>query len=125
MTELPEKNESLWIIAAAPAIWGAHFLLCYVTAAVWCAKVVGFGGSLHSVRIFIAAYTVIALAGILLTAYLGYRKRSLGGLTMPVHEDTPEDRHRFLGHATLLLSALSFVATVFVALNAVFFVRCY
>jgi hypothetical protein len=41
-TQLPEANESLWLLVASPVIWAAHFLLCYGTAAVWCAKVAGY-----------------------------------------------------------------------------------
>ena len=44
-----------------PTIWAAHFLLCYVTAAIWCAKVAGPDGSLGGVRVAIAVYTVLAL----------------------------------------------------------------
>ena len=35
---LPEARESLWVLAASPSVWVAHFLLAYCTAAVWCAK---------------------------------------------------------------------------------------
>lgn len=125
MAELPEKNESLWVLAAPPAIWGLHFLVSYVTAAVWCAKVVGRDGPLTDVRIAIAVFTAVALLGIGAIGWVGYR-RSQYGTGAKLHEhDTPEDRHRFLGFATLLLSGLSFVATVYVALTAVFVETCH
>jgi len=63
MTETAEKDQSLWLLTASPIFWAAHFLLCYLTAAIWCAKVVGLGGSLASARVAIAVYTVVALAG--------------------------------------------------------------
>ena len=46
MTHLPEQNESLWFLIAAPIMWAAHFLLCYLTAAIWCAKLAGPDGAL-------------------------------------------------------------------------------
>ena len=58
--QLPEANESLWLLVASPAIWAVHFLLCYGTAAVWCAKVAGYGGSLATASTAIAIYTVLA-----------------------------------------------------------------
>ena len=125
MAELPEKDESLWILTASPVIWAAHFLASYITAAVWCAKVVGRTGPLGSVRLAIAVYTVVALVGIGLIGWRGFRKHDLGPANVPHGFDTPEDRHRFLGFATLLLSVLSAVATVYVALAAVFLRTCY
>jgi hypothetical protein len=123
--ETHEKNQNLWILTAAPAIWAVHFMLSYVTASIWCAKVVGPGGSLWGVRVAIAVYTVAALVGIAMIGWSGYRRHSYGSETVPHDFDTPEERHRFLGFATLLLSALSAVATLYVALAAVFIGRCY
>ncbi|HEX7182892.1 MAG TPA: hypothetical protein VF756_13700 [Thermoanaerobaculia bacterium] len=124
MTDLPEKKESLWLLTASPAIWSAHFLLSYVTAAVWCAKMAGPGGPLGGARTAIAVYTALALAGIGITGWIGFRRHSYGDAETPHDFDTPEDRHRFLGFATLLLSALSAVATIYVALAAVFIGNC-
>jgi hypothetical protein len=125
MTDLPEKKDSLWLLTVSPAIWIAHFLLSYLTAAIWCAKVAGPGGPLGSARTAIAIYTVLALAGIGITGRLGYRRHSFGGATTPHDFDSPEARHRFLGFATLLLSALSAVGTLYVALAAVFIGTCH
>lgn len=122
--ETHESNQTLWLLAASPLVWIAHFLACYLTAAIWCAKVVDDGGSLGSVRIAIAVYTVFALAGISFIGWSGYRRHRHGEAAVPHDFDTPEDRHRFLGFATLLLSGLSAVATIFVALAAVFFPDC-
>lgn len=124
MAHFPEKRESLWIVTAAPAIWSAHFLLSYITVAIWCEKVAGRDGSLFGARVAVAAYTVIALIGIAITGYIGFRRhRTLEG--EPPHDaDTPEDRHRFLGFATLLLSGLSAIAVIFDALPAVLIGSC-
>ena len=125
MHHLPEENESLWLLTVSPVIWAAHFLLCYITAAIWCAKLAGPGGDLGGVRVAIAVYTILALFGIGITGWFAFRMHSLGGTTAPHDFDTPEDRHRFLGFATLLLSALSAVATLYVALVAVFIRSCH
>lgn len=126
--ELPEERESLWWIALSPTIWAVHFLACYLTAAIWCARFAprdgGTGGSLTWVRWAILAYTVAAVAGIVATGWIGYRRHRHGTATVPHDFDTPEDRHRFLGFATLLLSALSLVGTLFVASVALYFETC-
>ncbi len=80
---------------------------------------------LDTVRVAIAIYTVLALAGIGLTGWLGYRRHAFGEESPPHDDDTPEDRHRFIGFATLLLSGLSAVATIYVALAAVFMETCH
>lgn len=125
MAQLEEKNESLWMLTASPAIWAAHFLLSYITASIWCAKMAGFGGSLTSVRVAIGVYTALALTGIGIIGWIGYRRHSYGNAALPHDDDTPEDRHRFLGFATLLLSALSAVATIYAGLVIFFFGSCY
>ena len=73
----------------------------------------------------IAVYTVLALMGIGVTGFIGYRRNRFHHSTMPHDRDTPEDRHGFLGFATLLLSGLSFIATLFVALAAYFIKECH
>ena len=118
-------RDSLWMLAISPAIWALHFLLTYATAAVWCAKYAGDAGSLGAARIAIAVYTLIALVGIVVTAWIGYRRHTFGSASLPHDADTPQDRHRFMGFATLLLSVLSAVATLFVVTAAAFIGNCY
>jgi len=125
MAQTSEKNQSLWLLTAGPSMWAAHFVLSYATASIWCAKVVGPGGSLTTVRVAIAVYTALALVGIGIVGWIGYRRHRFGEGHVPHDADTPEDRHRFLGFSTLLLSALSAVAVLYAALIAVFFGRCY
>jgi hypothetical protein len=121
---LPEEKENLWLLAVSPTIWTAHFLLCYLTAAIWCAKFDGAQTTLGVVRIAIAIYTAFALVGIGLNGWAGWRRHRYGSETTPHDFDSSEDRHRFLGFATLLLSALSAIATLFVAMVAFFFEDC-
>jgi hypothetical protein len=124
MRNVAEQHESLWILAISPALWSGHFLLCYVTAAIWCGKLATAASPLEPVRVAIAIYTVVALAGIGAVGVIGYRRHRLPPGSPPHDADTPEDRHRFLGFSTLLLSALSAVAVVYSALVAVFIERC-
>jgi hypothetical protein len=62
MTQTAEQYQSLWLLTASPLIWAGHFLLCYITAAIRCAKMVGPYGSLSAVWVAIAVYTVLATA---------------------------------------------------------------
>lgn len=120
----PERSLHLWGLAAAPTAWALHFLLSYGTAAVWCAKVVDRGASLAGARVAIGVYTVIALVAIAAVAWSGLRRHRLEGAAPPHDDDSPEDRHRFLGLATALLATLSAVATVFSALAVVVVGSC-
>lgn len=111
-----ERHESLWWLALSPALWAAHLLLAYGTAAIWCAKVAGRGGDLGGARAAIWGYTGAALVGIGLVGARGLRRHRLRGGVLPHDYDTPGDRSRFLGLATLLLSALSAVAVGYAGL---------
>lgn len=122
--KFPEQNESLWRLTASPLLWAVHFLACYLTAAVWCAKVVSRGGGLGIVQLAIAAYTVLALVGIGWVGRAAYLRHHHGHAAVPYDFDTPEDRHRFLGFATLLLSGLSAVAVIYAALVTLFIGTC-
>jgi hypothetical protein len=117
-------GESLWAMIIAPIIWAAHFLACYILAAVFCAKA-GTTADLATVRWWIAGITVVALAGIAACGIWAFRLgHFMEGKATPHDADTIQDRRRFLAYATLLLSGLSFVATLFVALPAIFFASC-
>ena len=122
-THLPERHESLWMLALSPTIWAAHFLLCYVTGAIWCAKVPALA-PLGGVRTAVVVFTIVALAGIAVTGWIGHRRHSYGAAELPHDDDTPEDRHRFMGYATLLLSGLSALAVIYAALVVVFVRTC-
>ena len=125
MVKLQERDENLWVLTFSPAIWALHFLLSYVTAAIWCAKVAGRDGSLATIRLRIVLYTAAALVGIGLNAWRGFRRHRFGYARTPHDRDTPEDRYRFLGLATLLLASLSAIATIYVAITAAVFGTCW
>ena len=118
-------RDSLWALTVAPTIWALHLLLCYATAAIWCARVAQPGGPLGGVRTAVAWYTVAALAGIVAVGWGGFRRHRYGTEATTHDLDTKEDRHRFLGFATLLLSGLSGVAVLYVAIAASFFETCH
>ena len=120
---------SLWLLTIAPTIWAAHLLLCYITAATWCAKFAPPGGALGGIRSAVMWYTAVALAGIAVIGWEGFRRHSTtlgpGGTETTTHDlDSAEDRRRFLGFATLLLSGLSGVGVLYAALAATFFETC-
>jgi hypothetical protein len=119
-----EKPLELWALAASPTVWALHFVLSYGTAAIWCAKVATGGGSLGRARAAMALYTAVALAAVAVVGWRGWRRHRHGGEAPPHDDDSPEDRHRFLGFSAALLSALSGVAIVYTALAAVFIGSC-
>lgn len=124
MEALAEKKESLWRLIVSPTIWAAHLMLSYVTAAVFCAKYAGRDGSLAPVRWAIFIYTLVALIGIAWNGFDGWSRHRHGEAMLPHDDDTPADRHRFLGFATSLLAALSAVAVIYAALVIVFVRSC-
>ena len=115
---------SLWALAIPPAVWAAHFLLSYGTVAVWSAKLAGADRSLATARIAIAAYTAVALVGLVALGVRAHRRHRQGGEPPPHDDDTPEDRDRFLGFATLLLCGLSAIAVVYAGLVVAFIRSC-
>lgn len=124
MPQLAERNRLLWLLATSPAIWSGHFLACYITAAVWCGRIVGAQGPLLTARLTIGGYTIVALAAIAVVGAIGFRRHRLGSATLPHDDDTPEDRHRFLGFSTFLLSGLSAVGVIYSALAALIIETC-
>jgi hypothetical protein len=135
-TSTAPDRDSLWLLTLAPTVWAAHLLLCYLTAAIWCAKFAGPTGSLNGVPRAIAWYTAVALIAIGVVGWEGWRRHRHpstlrqaqgrpGGTETTTHDlDSREDRHRFLGFATLLLSGLSAVGVIYAAMAATFFDTC-
>lgn len=124
MRLIPKEVETLWTLFTAPTIWALHFLVCYITAAVYCAKTGSAPFSFETMRLGLGAITLAALAGILLSAWLAWRQWGFGRGDPPHDEPTRQDRLLFQGLATFLLSGLSFVAVVFGAVPLVFIEAC-
>ena len=121
MNELREEDARLWSLIVSPTIWLVHFLATYITYALTCRSA---DASLDGARWAVAAYTAVALIVIAVLARRAYRRHRYKGATGTHDFDTHEDRHRFLGFATLLLSVLSGVAVVYDAVPALFFGSC-
>lgn len=121
---LPKEVESLWTLFTGPVVWALHFLVCYIVAAIFCEKPDLLGGDFFTLRKAIGAITALALALIVLSAALAWRQWGFGTGDPPHDAPTRDDRLRFQGYATLLLSALSFVAVIFTAMPALFISGC-
>lgn len=120
--QIAEKRDSLWWVAAAPGVWGAHFTLSYTTAAVWCAKQ-GIDAPLSLARTAIAVFTALGLAAVAVVGLRGLR--GYRGHGQPRTDlDTSLSRHQFMGFTLLSLAGLSAVAIIYQALAAVFIGSC-
>ena len=108
---------SLWTLVVPPSIWAAHFLFCYVFAAIHCARA-GRLASLGAIRAEIGVATIIALVLVGICAFVAWAQSRVEGDPPPHRESTDEDRVRFLGVAGLLLAGLSAVAIAYTALPA-------
>lgn len=124
MRIVPREVETLWTLFTAPLVWAVHFLVCYIGAAVYCAKRDHLPVDFGAVRIGIGVVTFVALALILASAWLAWRQWGFGMHDPPHDEPSRYDRRHFQGFATLLLSGLSFIAVIYVALAAVFVSEC-
>ena len=130
---VPDRH-TLWLLTIGPTIWAAHLLLSYITAAVWCAKFVPAGGPLGGVQTAILCYTGAALIGLAVIGWEGLRRHRHGTAfakatavktEATTHDlDTRDDRHRFLGFATLLLAGLSAIGVLYAAFAAQYFDTC-
>lgn len=122
-TSTAESRQRLWIVPAPLVVWALHFLLCYWTAALWCGPAVPGDARVLPLTWF-TLYTVVALGAIAGLGWHGYRRHSLGGASAPHDADSPADRHRFLGLATLLIAGLSFMAVIYSAMAVVMVATC-
>lgn len=109
------KRGGLWQLVAGPSAWMLHFLLCYVTAAIHCAKATE-AVPLDGARIALWIYTALALAVIAAFGWRGWRQHRAGRQPLPHDAGTAADRRRFLGFATFLLCGLSAVAVIYTTL---------
>jgi hypothetical protein len=114
-TDVAEPRQSLWALTAGPAIWAGHFLASYVAGAVWCGNV-GAHARFGPVTLVFAAVSAVALAAVAWVAWGGWKRYNHGDAVPSHHKDTPEDRHRFLGLATVLLAVLSAVSILYTVL---------
>ena len=118
-------RDSLWSLIAGPTIWAAHFLLCYVAAAIFCAKVFDSAANFDSLRMFIAVATAMALAGVLYTGVQAVDdwRRALNA-NWAADANSLEIRRVFIGRAAFLLAGLSAIAITYVGMVAIFISTC-
>lgn len=121
---LPRQVETFWTLFTGPVVWAGHFLACYAAAAIFCEKPGFLGADFDNLRIAIGVLTVLSLAMIVVSAMLAWRQWGFGTGDPPHDEPTRDDRLLFQGYATLLLSALSFIAVAFTAMPAIFIGTC-
>ncbi|NJK88492.1 MAG: hypothetical protein HC923_03225 [Myxococcales bacterium] len=124
MTAPAEHHESLWWLVASPALFLLHFLVSYATVAIDCAKRDGSSEVLGISGLLVTLYTAVALVGMGFTGSRATRRHEAGRASVPHDFDTPEDRTRFLGFATFLLSGLSIVAVLYVAASVALVGTC-
>lgn len=125
MRLLPKEVESLWTLFTAPVVWALHFVLSYGAFSVYCAKAGEALFSFGTLKLALVIVTVAALAMIVVAAWLAWRQWGFGIHDPPHDEPTDHARKLFQGFATLLLSGLSFVAVIYVALPLVFIAGCW
>ena len=113
-TDADEPRHGLWALTVGPAIWAGHFLATYMAAAVWCGNA-GAHSPFGPLTAVFAAATAVALMAVMWVARGGWTRYNHGEAVPSHHKDTPEDRHRFMGLATLLLAVLSAVSIIYTA----------
>jgi hypothetical protein len=118
-----DRTANLWSLIAPPTIWAAHFMFCYVFAAVGCAKRPG-PEVMGDVRLAVGAATVIALLLAAPFGLAGWAQARVPGDPPPHQDSTDEDRQRFLGLAKMMLAGLSVVAILYTAIPAFMFPDC-
>lgn len=112
-------------VIAAPVVWALHFLFCYIYAAIYCEKL-GRAAPLDEPTLVVIVATVVALAliGLSTLSLWRVRGRSLTDDDFEYEHNTPEERHRFLSHVALMLSVLSAVAVIYVAIPMLYLATC-
>jgi hypothetical protein len=115
----------LWSVIISPIIWALHFLVCYISAAIYCEKF-GRDASLDNIRTLVIVVTLAALGGILWSTIRLWRVRgrSLTDGDFEYEHNTPEERHRFLSHVALMLCLLSAVAVLYVTIPILYLSTC-
>ena len=99
----------------APIIWSAHFTSSYIWAAMACGR---FAPRATSLEFALTVMTVVALVPIALLFARGVRQLGYQLPDLPIDDGTPEDRATFMSYMTIMLAALSGIATLFVGIAA-------
>jgi hypothetical protein len=116
-------GQSLSTPIIAPVVWSVHFMTCYTWAALACGRLAT-ADRFGAARTGIVVVTAIAAVAIAACFVTGFRRH---GRRLPDQSNdvgTPEDRTRFMAFMTMLLAALSLIATLFVGVAAAAMTRC-
>jgi hypothetical protein len=118
-------RDSLWSLIGGPTIWAGHFLLCYISAAIFCAKVEPAGFGFLDLRIVIGVVTLLAFIGI---AFVGFQAVDHWRRAMNAEWATDSDslvvRRLFIGRVAFLLAGLSAIGVLYTGLVAIFIDNC-
>lgn len=117
------RHDPLWVPVVAPVIWVLHFMICYIAAALWCGRFAS-ATSAADLRAVILVTTIAALIGIAGLFGYGLHRHRYVWPRRPHDDDTPQDRNHFMAFTTMLLSGLSGLATVFVAIGMTWVPSC-
>ena len=119
------SGTDLWSVIISPSIWAVHFLVCYVSAAIYCQKL-GRDAPLGDIRTLVIGVTVVALIGIGWSSVRLWRAHdsSLTDDDFEYEHNTPEERHRFLSHVALMLCVLSAVSVLYVTIPMLYLESC-
>lgn len=122
---LNEEADSLWLITFAGSIWAVYFVVCYGATAGVCAKLAGDAAAIVTLRLALGGFTLLALAGIAFVAWRSWVQWDFLDDWNHEHDlAEKEDRHEFLGHASFLLSIISFIGVIYVSLPVLFLETC-
>lgn len=116
-------RKRLWWIVLSPSVWAIHFLACYLTVAIWCAKVDP-GTSSGLLLWLVSGYTLVAVGAITAIATSSYRSFRRDDPELAYEFDDPSDRTSFIAFTAFLLSLLSLIATLFTALALLIIRSC-
>lgn len=117
----PDRHRSIRHMVLAPTIWALHFVSVYAITAIDCAKT----GTPGIARAGTAGLTLLALIAIGVIGWRAWVQWNYATNRDAVHDQpTAQDRRTFLGHGSFLLSLVSLIGVVFVALPALFIRSC-
>lgn len=117
----PFRHHSIRHMVLAPTIWALHFVSVYAITAIDCAKT----GTPGIARAGTAGLTLLALIAIGIIGWQAWVQWNYAANRDAVHnQPTARDRRTFLGHGGFLLSLVSLIGVVFVALPALFIRSC-